>query len=159
MRVSVHVRVDGPRTAHNDNFFSASIGAVAQGFENGENSPEGVGELAISSDGQVHAYSGADLVPTFLASRSVSLGEWHNLAVEANFATRQMSFFVDDDCLGSFSFDNRVTTNILLRGSMLTYAAPDTTTKHKADYAARFDQFKIQAVDEPEECKVDSADH
>ena len=157
VRVSAHVRVDGPRTAHDDNFFSASIGAVAQGEEDGAPSPEGVGELAISSDGRVHVYTGADLVPTFLTSARVRLGEWHTLAVEANFATRETSFFVDDECLGSFPFDPRVTTDLLLRGSMLTYAAPDTATNHKADYAARFDQFKIKVV-EPEECEVKGAD-
>ena len=157
VRVSAHVRVDGRRTGPKNNFFSASLGAVALGFDNGEDTPEGVGELAISSDGQVHAYSGADLVPTFLTSAHVTLGEWHNLAVEANCATRETSFFVDDECLGSFPFDPRVTTDLLLRGSMLTYAAPDTATTHKADYAAHFDQFSIKVV-EPEECEVKGAD-
>ena len=157
VRVSAHVRVDGPQTADDDNFFSASINPVAQGEEDGAPSPTGVGELAISSDGRVHAYTGADQVPTFLTSARVRLGEWHTLAVEANFATRETSFFVDDECLGSFPFDPRVTTDLLLRGSMLTYAAPDTATEHKADYAAHFDQFTIKVV-EPEECEVKGAD-
>ena len=77
--------------------------------------------------------------------------------MEANFATRKTSFFVDDACLGSFPFDPRVTTDLLLRGTMLTYAVPDTPAAHKADYKARFDNFKIKVV-EPEECEDEGAD-
>ena len=145
MRVSALVQVDGPPTP-GVNFFSASIAAVAQGQEpSGVLAPEGVGELAISSDGNVYAYSGADLVPTFFTSAPVSLGEWHSLAVEANFATRQSSFFLDDVPLSgkSYDFDTRLTTNILLRGSMLTYCAQDSYFKKK-DYSAQFDTFKIE---------------
>jgi hypothetical protein len=139
VRVSAHVRVDGPQSANNDNFFSASVVAVTPGGE-------GVGELAISSDGNVYAYSGADLVPTFFTSTPVSLGEWHSLAVEANFATRQSSFFLDDVPLGSFPFDAGATSNLLVRGSMVTYARPDTTDNHKADYTAHFDQFMVKVL-------------
>ena len=151
MRVSAQVMVDGPHTSHKDNFFSAGIVAVAQGFEDGDFADEGVGELAISSDGQVHAYTGADLVPTFLTSTHVSLGEWHSLAVEANFATKETSFFVDDKFLGSFPFDPRVTDpnvtqHTLKRGSLQTYAAPDTSGNHKADYSAHFDNFEIKVL-------------
>ena len=35
VRVSAHVMVDGPHTSHKDNFFSASIVAIAQGVEDG----------------------------------------------------------------------------------------------------------------------------
>src|SRR6266446_6995511 len=129
MRLSAHVRVDGRRTATGNNFFSASIsarGAVEDGST-------GIGELAISSDGHVYGYSGDDNVPTFLNSARVTLGEWHNLAVDANFAKRTYSFFVDDECLGTFPFDDSFTGNFLLRGSMVVYAALDTATAHKAD--------------------------
>jgi hypothetical protein len=145
VRVSALVQVDGPRTGHNDNFFSASIAAIAGIPADG--SAFGVGELAISSDGQVHAYSGDDPVPTFFTSAPVSLGRPHSLAVEANFASRTTSFFVDDEFLGSFPFANSATPNIFRRGSMVTYAAPNTAARQKADYSARFDQFKIDVVD------------
>jgi hypothetical protein len=140
VRVSAHVRVDGRQT-DNQNFFSASIsvrGATQEGST-------GIGELAISSDGQVHGYSGADDVPDFLASAPVTLGEWHTLAVETNFATRTSSFFVDDQHLKTFNFDPSV-TNTLARASMVVYAAPDTATALKANYTAQFDRFVIQVI-------------
>jgi hypothetical protein len=165
VRVAAHVRVDGPKTADGDNFFSASV--TARGVP--PDTTVGIGELAISSDGHVYGYSGNENVPgclhvpcnppaSFLTSAPIALGEWHNLAVEANFATRQMSFFVDDECLGTFPFPvDPPDGNTLARGSMVVYAAPNTATKHKADYAAHFDQFQIKVV-EPEECEVNGAD-
>jgi hypothetical protein len=142
--VSAHVRVDGSKLRDGKNFFSASIGAVALGEQDGELASEGVGELAISSDGKVYGYTGADSVPVILASDRVTLNEWHTLTVQADFKKRMTTFFVDDDCVGIIPFDARVTTDVLLRGSMLVYAAPDTKHAHKADYSAHFDQFSIK---------------
>ena len=151
VRVSAHVRVDGRRTP-GKNFFSASVGAVAVGTrsDTGKLAPEGVGEVAISSDGHVYGYSGAHPVPTpFLVKDRVTLGEWHTLAVEADFAQRKTRFFVDDEYIGWIWFDNQVTTDLLLRGSLLVYAAPESGTAErtlyeKKDYRAHFDQFAIR---------------
>ncbi|MCX6928626.1 MAG: hypothetical protein NT154_36255 [Verrucomicrobia bacterium] len=71
VRVSAEVRIDGPKTANGNNFFSASIAAIGLD-DNGDAS--GVGELAISSDGHVYGYSSQDLVPTFLVSAPARLG-------------------------------------------------------------------------------------
>ncbi len=149
VRVSAHVRVDGRQTTGND-FFSASIGTV--GTANDGNA-SGNGEITISSDGHVYGATGADVVPVFLTSTRIELGEWHNLAVETNFATRKMTFFVDDECLGSFPFVSDFTGNLVLRGSMVVHAAPDTATLHKANYRAVYDQYSIKTVT-PEKCKV-----
>lgn len=151
VRVSAHVRVDGRHTP-GTNFFSASVGAIALGANKDDNDnpvAEGVGELAISSDGHVYGYTGADLVPIFRKKDRVTLGEWHTLAVEADFAERMTRFFVDDEYIGWIRFDDQVTTNLLLRGSMLVYAAPDSEIAErklykKADYSAHFDQFAIK---------------
>ena len=147
VRVSAHVWVDGRRTNRGNNFFSASIGTrgadIASAAGGGTS---GNGELAISSDGHVYGYTGDDDVPIFLVSTPIALGEWHNLAVETNFATRQMSFFVDDECLGSFPFVSSFTGNFVRRGSLVAYAGPDTATNHKADYRARYDQFRLSVV-------------
>jgi hypothetical protein len=143
VRISADVKLDGRKTPH-DNFFSASIGAI--GVEDTGDS-SGIGELAISSDGHVYGYSGQDLVPVFLASVHVSLGQWHELAIEVDFAERTYSFFVDDRWLGTFDFDPSANTDILRRGSMITYAAPDTDKHEKVDHAAIFDNFSIKVVD------------
>jgi hypothetical protein len=154
VRISAHVRVNGKRTDTGNNFFSASI--VARGANVASTTPSGtvgIGELTISSDGHVYGYSGDDDVPVFLAKAPVSLGEWHNLAVDVNFTNSTFSFFVDDDCLGSFPFPS-LPGNFLRRGSLIAYAAPDTTELKKANYSAFYDQFRIKVVDESEGCKA-----
>ena len=143
VRVSAHVRIDGPQTATGNNFFSASIAAIGV---DAEGNASGVGELAISSDGHVYGYSSQDFVPTFLTSAPIALGQWHSLAVVVDFAARTYSFHVDNQALGTFPFDPSATSNVLRRGSLIVYAAPDTDTNHKADYGAHFDKFSISAT-------------
>jgi hypothetical protein len=144
IRVSANVRVDGPGTAPGHNFFSAALSTRAATILDGEPSTASVGELAISSDGHAYAYSGNENVPTFLASTPVTPGEWHHLAIVADFASQTSSFYVDDVLLGTFPFEpSENFTGVLLRGTLLAYGAPDTATAHKADYAAHYDKFAI----------------
>lgn len=164
VRISAHVRVDGKKTAEGNNFFSASIaGRGADVLSASGGGTIGVGELAISSDGHVYGYSGNEDVPgcaevpctpaaTFLSTRTVSLNEWHKLAIDINFRNRTYSFSVDDACMGTFRMDPAFTGNFLRRGSIVAYAAPDTATELKSKYSAFFDQLIIARVDEPEEC-------
>lgn len=142
--ISADVRLDGKRTPHS-NFFSASIAAI--GYNDGGGS-EGIGELAISSDGHVYGYSGQDLVPVFLTSTHVALGTWHHLAIEVDFAARTYSFYVDDAFLGTFDFAPSATSDVLRRGSIITYTAPDTAIDKKADHASNFDNFAIEVASE-----------
>lgn len=132
VRISADVLLDGKKPPH-DNFFSAGIAAIGVEKAGEDLFSSGIGELAISSDGNVYGYSGQNLVPVFLASVHVALGKWHELAIEVDFAERTYSFYVDDDWLGTFDFDPSANTDILRRGSMITYAAPDTTKNKKAD--------------------------
>ena len=150
VRISAHVRIDGPQTDAGINFFSASIAARAL-LDDGNTA--GVGELTISSDGNVYGYSGNDNVPAFLTSAPVTLGEWHDLAVEVGFGARTFTFSMDGQSLGTFDFvavpdseNPGVTyTNILRRGSIITYAAADSGGLSKADYSAHYDRFTITA--------------
>ncbi len=148
LRISAHVRIDGRKSAAGDNFFSAGIAGRAASLFEGEPSSASVGELAISSDGNVYAYSGNDSVPVFLASKRVRLGEWHNLAIVADFATQTSRCYVDDELLAVIVWEpSEVYTGVLLRGALLAYAAPDTATNSKANYAAHYDQFAIKVID------------
>ncbi len=144
VRVSADVRLDGRRTPHS-NFFSASIAAIAY---NTDGDSEGVGELAISSDGHVYGSSGQDLVPEFLTSTHVALGVSHHLAIEVDFAARTYSFYVDGDLVGTFAFAPFNPSGVLRRGSIIAYAAPDTKKDKKADHAANYDNFAIEVVSE-----------
>ena len=147
LRLSVDVRLDG-RATPKSNFFSASLIAVAYNDLGGS---EGVGELAISSDGHVYGSSGQDLVPLFLTRTKVARGPWHNLAIEVDFAERTYSFFVDDEYLGTFDFAPFEPSGVLRRATLITYAAPDTARDNKADHAANFDNFAVEVVPEEEE--------
>jgi hypothetical protein len=142
VRLSVDVRLDG-RATPKSNFFSASLIAVAYNEDGGS---EGVGELAISSDGHVYGSSGQDLVPVFLTSTRIARGPWHNLAIEVNFAERTYSLFVDDEYLGTFDFAPFEPSGVLRRATLITYAAPDTARDKKADHAANFDNFSVEVV-------------
>jgi len=102
------------------------------------------GELAVSSDGRVYGYSGDDDVPTFQASAPISLGEYHHLAVDVDFFHKTYTFVLDDNLLaGPFAFPGGVDTNVLARSSLVTYTAPDTTTRKKSNYVAYYDNFSI----------------
>jgi len=139
------VRIDGPQTVTGVNFFSAGLAAIGV---DADGNASGVGELALSSDGHVYGYSSQDLVPTFLTSAPVTLGEWHSLAVDVDFAARTYSFLLDGESLGTFAFDLSATSNVLRRGSLIAYAAPDTAANQKAHYAAHYDKFSIKVVSE-----------
>lgn len=141
VRIQADVRVNGPLDRSEGNFFSASIAARGARAAGGT---AGIGELAISSDGRVYGYSGYDDVPTFLASAPITLGEWHVLAIDLDFLNRTYSFFVDGGLLGGpYSFHGDADTNVLTRGSLIAYAAPDTQKRHKSSYGAFFDNFTI----------------
>ena len=130
VRISANVRVDGPQTATGNNFFSASV--TGRALLTDDNGTAGIGELDLSSDGHVYGWSGDAFVPTFQVSVPVTLGQWHNLAVVADFATSTYSFFVDDQYLGTFPFPAQdcgaCYTTVLLRGSLL--ASASVTKKH-----------------------------
>jgi hypothetical protein len=147
VRISANVRLEGRRTPHG-NFFSAGISAIGVDDLGGAS---GIGELALSSDGHVYGYSSQDLVPEFLTSTHVALGKWHELAIEIDFAARTYSFYVDDRWLGTFDFDPSASTDILRRGSIVTYAAPDTAKDKKADHAAIIDNFSIEVVSDEDQ--------
>ena len=68
-----------------------------------------------------------------------------------------MLFLMDRTAQGEFAFDpdnldqnGKVVayTHELRRGSLVVYAAPDSSALQKASYAARFDRFAIKASEE-----------
>jgi hypothetical protein len=151
VRVSADVYVQGgQKTPDGTNFFSASV-STRTGLTDGGTA--GTGELAISSDGHVYGYSGNEHVPAFLTSAPVTLNAWHNLAVDVNPGARNYTFLLDGASLGTFDFqmppdteDPTIDyTNVLTRGSILAYAAPDTESLKKQNFAAHFDNFSIVA--------------
>ena len=160
VRIQANVRIDGPQTPPGaaseacvpgkfvpcNNFFSAGIAAVGLCVPPVPTCQfPGIGELDISSDGKVYGHSGNALVPTFLTSHPVSLGVWHALEVDVDFARRTYSFSVDGKSLpgGPFQFDPEVNTSTLTRGSLVVYTAPDTPQLKKSNYVVHYDNFSI----------------
>jgi hypothetical protein len=129
--VQASIYLSGPTTA-GTNFFSASVGAIGSGGV-------GLGELAISSNGMVLAYTGDDLVPAILFSASTTLGQYHTLAVVDDFAAQTSSFYIDGVLLGKAAFaSDYAGDGILARGSLLAYAGTETSSFHKANYSADY---------------------
>lgn len=147
VRLSAHVRVDGPLTP-GVNFFSAALTARAAVLdETGEVvDTVGIGQIDLSSDGHVYAHDGNADVPDFQADAPISLGTWHTLAIVEDFGVQTFTLSVDGKTLGTFPFPAGVNSNILVRGTLLAFAAPDTVTMEKASYTAFYDQFFIQAA-------------
>jgi hypothetical protein len=147
VRISAHVRVDGPATP-GVNFFSAALSAraaVVDGDGNVVNSI-GVGQIDISSDGHAYAHDGNELVPVFQASAPIALGEWHTLAIVEDFDAQTFTLSVNDQPLGTSPFPPGVNSTILARGALLAFTAPDTDAMTKAAYLAAYDNYSIQIV-------------
>lgn len=176
VRVKAVVRIDSPQSPAGNNFFSASVAARAEVVDAHGNftTTDGVGELAVSSDRHVYGYSGDDNVPgcptvamapcnppaTFLVSHRIKLGTWHKLEVDVDFRNKMFSFVLDGESLPEdgkwfpFPTHTPVNTNVLWRGSLIAYAAPDTDVLQKANYTAHFDNFAIKTGEGEEMAKI-----
>ena len=77
-------------------------------------------------------------------SAPITLEEYHKLAIDVDFRQRTYTLFVDGNVLGSpFPFPADVTSNVLVRGSLIVYAAPDTAMLNKRNYVAYYNNFSI----------------
>lgn len=141
VRVEADVRLDGPGTTGTDTA-AASLAARSGSGP--------VGEIEVSSDGLVKGYASnlpaGTLTPTFTAP--VTLGAYHRLAIEVDFAADTYRFFVDGAALGTpLPFDAGFTSDVLARGALVTYARGDAGARDA--YTYRFDNFAVTAVPEP----------
>lgn len=136
------VRLDGPVLGTGD-FFAANIAA--------RSGDGGVGEISISSDGKVYAYTG-NFDGTLLASTSITLSEWHTLGIDLDFAADTYTFLLNGNSLGTFPFEAGFSSDLLVRGSAVVYGFPDAVAPDsqykKSNFVARFDDFSIATVPE-----------
>jgi hypothetical protein len=150
VRLSANVRVDGPVTP-GINFFSAALSARARVVDpDGNVSTIGVGQIDLSSDGDAYAHDGNEDVPNILAGTPFTLGEWHALAIVVDFDAQTFTLSIDDEPLGTYPFPapaaGLVTTDVLARGALLTFVAPDTETMTKESHSASYDHFSVEVV-------------
>jgi hypothetical protein len=138
--VRADVRIDGPQETTADSSFAVSIAAVPS---------EGrYSELVIASNGVLYGLSsfGPEVI---IESVDNPLNAWHELEIRLDFESSEYLFRYDSTTFGPFAFEPSFGDDILLRGSLVTYALPDDAGFARADYTARFDNFSIRAVPEP----------
>jgi hypothetical protein len=141
VRVQADVRLDGPATTVGTDAAAASLAARSGSGP--------VGEIEISSDGRVNAFAAnvaPGAAPTF--SAPVTLGAYHTLLIEVDFAADTYRFFVDGAALGTpLAFEPGFTSDVLSRGALVTYTR--LAADGRDDYTYRFDNFSVSAVPEP----------
>ena len=138
VRIQAEVRLDGPLATSPDLFSASIANRVIGGIA--------LGELIVDADGHVYGYTGNDPSGQEFpqASAAIALGAWHHLTIELNFATRTYAFFVDGGSIGGpFLFPDGVSTNVLARGSIVTYARPDGGAFARSNYVVHFDNFSV----------------
>ena len=143
VKVRADVRIDGPVGLTPGTNFAASIAAVPS---------EGrYSELVLSTDGVLYGLSsfGPEVVVEPIGD---PLNDWHSLEIKIDFNTSNYFFKYDATSFGPFSFSPSAGDDMLLRGSLVTYALPDEPGFARADHTARFDNFSITAVPEPGTC-------
>jgi len=143
VKVRADVRIDGPGQLTPGTNFAASIAAVPS---------EGrYSELVLSSDGVLYGLS--SFGPEALVQPIGNpLNAWHALEITIDFSAHAYTFRYDATSFGPFPFTPSGGADQLLRGSIVTYALPDDAGAGfaRADYTARFDNFSITAVPEPQ---------
>ncbi|WP_045225060.1 hypothetical protein [Methyloterricola oryzae] len=108
-----------------------------------------LGEMQLTSDGRVWAFNaedgrGSDPIPTF--AKGFSFNKWYHLKVVLDFRQQRTLYFVNDDLLGSVPHGALTTLtgyNSFTRGSFVVQARPDSATNLRANYTARYDNFRI----------------
>ena len=119
-------------------FFSLSI-AVRDG-DGGS-----LGEMALSSAGTADVYgSNATSDSPNPFSTSAEMNKWHHLSLVMDYSgeTTIVAYLLDGEVI---YVDNQTesTSKTLKRGSMVVYAHPDGDGNERANYTARFDNFRI----------------
>jgi hypothetical protein len=129
--------LESEQCATEEDFFTMTIAARSGDGET-------PGELGLSSAGGAVTY-GFDAAPgsTPLFSADVKLNHWHNLELELDYTdeTTKVRYYLDGKLIGAIPTTS--TSNVLLRGALVTYALPDDEENERAHFTARFNNFKV----------------
>ncbi len=119
---------------------------IAARSGNGEN----LGETGICSNGIVEGavFDAGPADPFAFVKGGVRFNKWYHLTMYLDFKNRTTTYMIDDHFVGSIQAPS--TSNVLLRGAMVTYVRPagdktDNPSSTKNDYTFRFDNFRISA--------------
>ena len=137
--VEADLLLDADETATEDDFFSLTIAARSGDGET-------LGEMGLSSAGSAVAY-GFDASPGDgpAFTTPIRFNRWYRVSIVLDFSgeTTTVSYLLEDEHLGTV--ETASTSQVLLRGAMVVYALPDAGDDARANYTARFDNFRISA--------------
>lgn len=137
VRLEVDMLLEAYQPATVDDFFTMTLAARSGDGET-------LGELGLSSAGQAVAYASNAAPgdePAFTAP--IRLNRWQKLKIELDYsgATTTVWYKLDGHLLGVMPTTS--TSDVLLRGALVTYALPDGDGDSRANFTARFDNFKV----------------
>jgi len=142
--VEADLLLDTEELTTEEDFFTLTIAARSSDGET-------LGEIGLSSSGFAVAYgfdAAPGAVPAF--SAPIAFNRWHRMSIVVDYsdAKTTTSYYLDDELIGTLGDGSA--SNVLLRGSMVVYALPDAGGDARANYTARFDNFRISVhgVDE-----------
>lgn len=123
--------------ATEEDFFSMTIAARSGDGET-------LGEIGLSSSGLAVAY-GFNAPPgsTPLFDAPIEFNQWHHVSIVMDFAGEKtnVAYFVDGKLIGAMPTES--TSDVLLRGAMVVQALPDGDEDTRANYTARYDNFRV----------------
>jgi len=135
--VEADLLLETDEAATEDDFFSLTIAARSGDGET-------LGEMGLSSSGLAVAYHpNAQPGDEAEFTSPVQFNTWHRVSIVLDFLgeTTTVLYFLDDELLGIEDTESSAT--VLSRGSMIVYALPDGRNDTRANYTARFDNFRI----------------
>ena len=120
-----------------EDFFSLTIAARP-------GDGESLGEIGLSSSGHAVAYdfnAAPGAVPPFTAP--IAFNQWHRVGIQVDFSGEEavVFYYLDDELIGAMPTTS--SSKVLLRGALVVYALPDGDGNERADYTARFDNFRV----------------
>lgn len=153
--IRVDARLDGPLSPQtgvpgdyeDGDVYSANLAAVA-----GDGGA--LGEISLSADGHVYGYGYAG---SYLFAAPVTLGEFHQLGLDIDFANGTTTYLLDGAVLGVDSFAGEVSSTVLNRVALLNYgnlAVPVPDGFERDQYTGYFDDLSITASAVPEPASV-----
>jgi hypothetical protein len=109
LRIQADIRLDGEDTGEgiDADILSGNLQLrFAQPLQENEPFPAyqiNLASMILSSNGNVYAFDGSGSID-YQFETPITLGEYHTLAIEADFNTKTSEFFVDNQSIGQLAF-------------------------------------------------------
>jgi len=137
VRLEVDMRLDSDQPLTADDFFTMTIAARSADGET-------LGELGLSSAGRAVGYgfgAAPGDAPAFTAP--IVLNRWQKLTIVLDYSgdTNTVWYLLGGEIIGATPTTS--TSGVLLRGALVVYALADDGADARANFTARFDNFRV----------------